>query len=82
VDSGRREKVRNVAYFRKVSERLSRRVYSSSDISQTFTYGFWREYSAMAHATFEGLLPAAIYFTPGDVPHEQRDIFHTKGQTG
>ena len=36
------------------------------------TYGFWREYSSMAHATFEGLLPTAMYYTVKDWPHEYR----------
>jgi len=29
---------------------------------QTFTYGIWREYSAMLHGGFDGLLPSAAYF--------------------
>jgi len=29
---------------------------------RTFTLGFWREYSGMAHATFEGLMPTANFF--------------------
>jgi hypothetical protein len=49
------------------------------DFLRTFTLGFWREYSAMAHAMFEGLMPTAIFFTPGDVPHQDREIFDSKG---
>jgi hypothetical protein len=36
------------------------------------TYGFWQEYSGMAHATFEGLLPTAMFYTSKDIPHEFR----------
>jgi hypothetical protein len=36
------------------------------------TYGFWQEYSGMAHGTFEGLLPTAMFYTVKDVPHEYR----------
>jgi hypothetical protein len=36
------------------------------------TYGFWQEYSGMAHATFEGLLPTALFYTVNDMPHELR----------
>jgi hypothetical protein len=36
------------------------------------TYGFWQEYSGMAHATFEGLLPTALFYTVKDAPHELR----------
>lgn len=39
---------------------------------QKLTYGFWREYSAMAHATFDGLLPTAVFYAPKEVPHEMR----------
>jgi hypothetical protein len=30
---------------------------------KTFTYGMWREYSAMSHGGFEGLLDAAAFYT-------------------
>lgn len=39
------------------------------------TYGFWQEYSGMAHATFQGLMPTAIFYTPEDIPHEKRTEF-------
>jgi hypothetical protein len=38
------------------------------------TYGFWQEYSGMAHATFEGLLPTALFYTSKDIPHEYRSM--------
>lgn len=39
---------------------------------KTFTYGMWREYSAMAHGGFEGLLDAAVYYTSDTLRHEIR----------
>ncbi len=39
---------------------------------QTFTYGMWREYSAMAHGAFEGLMQAAVYYIFDSIPHEDR----------
>jgi hypothetical protein len=42
------------------------------DFLKTFTYGRWREYSAMAHGAFEGLLPVALYYTADSMPHEER----------
>ncbi len=36
------------------------------------TYGFWQEYSAMAHGTFDGLMVTAMFYTTKDVPHEYR----------
>jgi hypothetical protein len=39
---------------------------------KTFTYGAWREYSAMAHGAFEGLMPVAMYYIPDSMPFEER----------
>lgn len=39
---------------------------------KTFTYGHWREYSAMAHGAFEGLMPVAMYYISDSMPHEER----------
>lgn len=39
---------------------------------KTFTYGHWREYSAMAHGAFEGLMPVAMYYISDSMPYEQR----------
>lgn len=36
---------------------------------------FWREYSAMTHAVFQGLLPIAMFYMPDKIPHEQRGRF-------
>jgi hypothetical protein len=41
------------------------------------TLGFWREYSGMAHAAFHGLIPTAPFFSPRDIPVEQRAMFDT-----
>lgn len=37
-----------------------------------FTYGPWREYSAMAHGAFEGLTEAGKYYVADSMPHEER----------
>jgi hypothetical protein len=39
---------------------------------KTFTYGMWREYSAMSHGGFEGLLDAAGFYTRDAQKHESR----------
>jgi hypothetical protein len=36
------------------------------------TFGFWEEYSGLAHGTFQGLLPMAIFLAPKEMPHEFR----------
>jgi hypothetical protein len=48
---------------------------------KTLTLGYWREYSALAHATFNGLSSTAIFYTKGDVPHEDREKFEEAGET-
>jgi len=45
---------------------------------KTLTFGFWREYSGMAHGTYEGLMPTALLFSPKDLPHEYRDNLESK----
>jgi hypothetical protein len=42
---------------------------------KNLTFGFWREYSSMAHVTFQGLIPTAVFFTTSDIPHEERPQF-------
>ena len=37
-----------------------------------FTYGMWREYSAIAHGGFEGLLDTGIFFTRDAQSHDLR----------
>jgi hypothetical protein len=37
---------------------------------KTFTYGMWREYSAMAHGGFEGLLDSVSFYTRDAIPRE------------
>jgi len=39
---------------------------------KTFLYGRWREYSALAHATFEGLSDKALFFTEDSVEIDKR----------
>ena len=39
---------------------------------RTFTYGMWREYSAMAHGGFEGLLNSAVFYTRDAQNHDTR----------
>lgn len=41
---------------------------------KTFTFGMWREYSAMAHGGFEGLLDSVSAYTRDAIPHESRPI--------
>ena len=42
------------------------------ELLSTFLYGPWREYSAMAHGAFEGMLPVAAYYVEDSFSHEQR----------
>jgi len=39
---------------------------------KTFLYGRWREYSALAHATFEGLADKALFLTEDLIPVDSR----------
>lgn len=41
------------------------------ELLKKFTFSFWQEYSAMAHATFQGLMPTALFYATRDVPHDQ-----------
>jgi len=36
------------------------------------TLGFWQEYSAISHGTFQGLRPIALFLAPKDLPYEDR----------
>jgi hypothetical protein len=42
------------------------------DFLKMFLYGRWREYSAMAHGGFEGLLRAGMFYIRDSAPHEDR----------
>jgi hypothetical protein len=46
------------------------------------TFGFWQEYSGMAHATYQGLLATAYFFTPDNLPREERPRFETEVTEG
>jgi hypothetical protein len=39
---------------------------------KTFLYGHWRQYSAKAHATFEGLTDIALCYTEDSIPVDER----------
>lgn len=47
---------------------------SHQQFLKTFTYGVWREYSAISHGGFEGLINIARYLAPDVVPHELRTV--------
>lgn len=56
-----------------ISDKQPGGTYSShQDFLRTFTYGYWREYSAMAHGAFEGLILTAMYYIQDSMPHEAR----------
>jgi hypothetical protein len=42
------------------------------DFLRTSSYGRWREYSAMSHGAYEGLLPVACFYVQDSMLHEQR----------
>lgn len=47
--------------------------------SKLLNYGPWRQYSALAHGTFDGLLETAVYYITDIFPHGDRsrlDEFH------
>lgn len=41
---------------------------------EKFLLGDWRQYSAMAHGAFEGLLPVAMYYVTDTLPHDNRPL--------
>ena len=48
---------------------------------KTLVHGRWREYSAMSHGAFEGLMKVGAYYTTDSMPHEDRpkiDAIHPK----
>ena len=42
------------------------------DFLKSFAYGNWREYSAMSHGAFEGLMPTAMYYVADSMPPDDR----------
>jgi len=51
------------------------------DFLRMLTYGRWREYSAMSHGAFEGLMLVAMYYIADSMPHEVRpemDLIYPK----
>jgi hypothetical protein len=45
---------------------------SQQEFLKKFTFGFWKEYSAISHATFQALLPLGAFLAPKDLEHELR----------
>ncbi len=39
---------------------------------KNLTLGFWQEYSAVSHGSFQGLQKIAVFLAPTDLPHEMR----------
>jgi hypothetical protein len=48
------------------------------DFLETFVLGRWREYSAIAHGSFAGLMLVAPYFIKDSMPHEVRPEIDAK----
>ena len=46
-------------------------------VLKKLTFGFWQEYSALSHATYDGLLPTAMFYIQKDVSHDERDTIET-----
>jgi hypothetical protein len=73
--------VRNAPTWRTLSAYLRIKKTATPTPHQQFlkrlTYGFWREYSGMSHATFEGLVQIALFLAPKDLPHEDRPTVDT-----
>ncbi len=51
---------------------------SHQEFLKKLTFGFWQEYSGMAHATYQGLLSTAYFFTPDNLPRDERPHFETE----
>lgn len=47
----------------------------NADFLEQLTLGFWREYSAISHCTFNGLVPTAMFFTPRKVDPAIQKLF-------
>lgn len=45
------------------------------DFLKKLVFVFWKEYSAMTHAVFQGLMPTAVFYIPGMVQHDLREAF-------
>lgn len=60
-------------YLRPVNETTP--LTSHQEFLKDLTFGYWREYSSMAHVTFQGLVPTAAFFTTSDVPYEHQKEF-------
>ena len=47
---------------------------------ESLTLGYWKEYSALSHATFQGLMEVGIFFKREGVPHESREDMLDQGE--
>jgi hypothetical protein len=66
-----RSESKALANFQWLSRARERRASNATPtFLKEFTYGFWQEYSAISHATFQGLLPITLFLAPKDLPHE------------
>jgi hypothetical protein len=54
------------------SKRPGGTITPHQDFLKTFIYGPWREYSAMAHGAFEGLMKVGMYYVTDSMPHDDR----------
>jgi hypothetical protein len=64
-----------------IRPKKNRPLSAHQEFLRKLTFGFWQEYSGMAHATFNGLCTTAIFYTKGDVPFEDRDQFEASAET-
>jgi hypothetical protein len=61
--------------FREVGYKWALEGLLIKNFSKRLTLGFWREYSGISHATFNGLMPIGIFYAPEKVVHEKRNQF-------
>lgn len=70
------QEVLDAKYWPTLGKYLTPKKNTSLTAHQRFlkelTLGFWRQYSSMAHGEFDGLLPTAMFYTPTDIPHDDR----------
>jgi len=54
---------------------------SHQEFLKQLTYGFWQEYSGIAHSTFQGLMATAAFYSPRDVPYHDQNKFDVATDT-
>src|SRR5260370_8888654 len=76
IDDFTEAEARASNYWRTLGKYVQNTSYGFSakhqDFLKTLTLGFWKEYSAISHGTFNRVLPIALFLVPNDVPHEHR----------